>query len=85
MEFLLILCTIVAALFLMVVVDSDEEGFRVVAAFILVLCMLGVTVGLVSLSHKTNNKLLSGCQQHLPRSEKCVLIAIPEQVEELYK
>jgi hypothetical protein len=65
-----------------VVIESDEQTTRGISGgLFLIISLVGLLWFGVTLT-KDTYKLLSDCQQHLPRSEKCVLIAIPEQLEE---
>ena len=65
-------------IFAVFLIQADTKGLRGVFVTLNILFTLVLFLAIISNIKRPYENLINECQQHLPRSEKCVLIAVPE-------
>jgi len=76
MEWFYFICVLVSLVLFNVTVESDSRFNRAVSAAIICGLLLGCAISYAVTD--TTSELIKECEKDLPRSEKCVLIAVPE-------
>jgi hypothetical protein len=78
MEFFYVSGFILLAIFTVCLIESDTKELRGVFVTLNILVTLLLFLAIISNINEPYENLINECQQHLPRSEKCVLMAVPE-------
>ena len=76
MEWFYFIYVFVSLVLLNVMVESDSKSSRAISAAIICGLLLGCII--IYAATDTASGLINECEKDLPRSEKCVLIAVPE-------
>lgn len=79
MTLVTLLSVFICLIVLNFIVDSDSERTR--AGYAGLICIVGIICIIINLVTDTNEKIINECQKDLPRSQKCVLIAVPEEIK----